>query len=65
MENLNELPIILPPNGWTEELAKLAGCCKKTVYNAIRCNSPGKKAEQIRELYRIKFLKTQNHGKTT
>ena len=60
MEKLNELPIILPPKGWTEDLAKLAGCCKKTVYNAIRRNSNGKKADLIRELYRTKFLKTQN-----
>lgn len=59
MENLNELPIILPPNGWTEELAKLAGCCKKTVYNAIRRNSPGVKAELIRKLYITKYLKNQ------
>ena len=59
MENLNELPIILPPNRWTEELATLAGCCKKTVYNAIRRNSPGVKAELIRKLYITKYLKNQ------
>lgn len=57
MENLKEQPIILPPSGWTGDLAKLSGCCKKTVYNAIRRNSQGKKAELIRKIYRIKYLK--------
>ncbi len=48
--------ISLPPNGWKKELVKLSGACEKTVYNAIRCNSKGKKADKIRALFRSRYI---------
>lgn len=29
-----ELPL-LPPKGWKKKVAEAAGCCEKTVYNAL------------------------------
>ena len=52
----NQTSIILPPKGWKKELAKLSKSCKKTVYNAIRCNGKGEKADKIRALYRAKYI---------
>lgn len=48
--------IMLPPTGWKQELARLAGATEKTVYNAIRKNSKGKKADKIRALFRAKYI---------
>lgn len=54
--NTKNNDINLAPYGCIGELAKLSGCCRKTVYNAIRRNGRGEKAEKIRELYRAKYL---------
>ncbi len=48
--------IVLPPTGWKKELAQLANATEKTVYNAIRNNSKGKKADKIRALFRAKYI---------
>lgn len=48
--------IILPPTGWKKELAQLANATEKTVYNAIRKNSKGKKADKIRALFRSRYI---------
>jgi hypothetical protein len=48
--------IFLPPRGWKKELAKLTDSCEKTVYNAIRQNSKGVKADKIRALFRAKYI---------
>ena len=48
--------IILPPTGWKKELAQLADATEKTVYNAIRKNSRGKKADKIRALFRSRYI---------
>ena len=48
--------ISLPPKGWKKELVRLSGACEKTVYNAIRCNSKGDKADKIRALFRAKYI---------
>ncbi|MDR2286537.1 MAG: hypothetical protein LBE04_03545 [Prevotellaceae bacterium] len=42
--------------GWVTELAKLCKCTTVTVSNAIHHNSPGVKAEKVRQMYRIKYL---------
>ena len=42
--------------GGKKELVKLSGACEKTVYNAIRCNSKGKKADKIRALFRSRYI---------
>ena len=52
----NQTNIVLPPYKWKKELAKLSGACEKTVYNAIRKNSPGEKADKIRALFRAKYI---------
>ncbi len=49
-------PIILPPNNWQKELAELSGATTRTVYNAIRKNSRGKKADKIRALFRSRYI---------
>lgn len=48
--------IIIPPIGWKKELAQLANATERTVYNAIRKNSRGKKADKIRALFRAKYI---------
>ena len=54
--NTKKNEINLPHYGCIGELAKLTGCCRKTVYNALRRNSRGDKAEKVRALYRQKYL---------
>lgn len=48
--------IILPPTGWKKELARLTNATERTVYNAIRKNSKGKKADKIRALFRSRYI---------
>jgi SOS response regulatory protein OraA/RecX len=47
--------IALPPRGYQQELARLAGCSDKTVVAALRRNSKGIKAERVRQLFRAKY----------
>ena len=49
----------LAPHGVMTELARLSGCCRKTVYNALRRNSGGVKASRIRELYRARYVENR------
>lgn len=46
-----ELPL-LPPKGWKKKVAKAAGCCEKTVYNALRGNIRGPQANKVFEAYK-------------
>jgi hypothetical protein len=57
---MNGKKIIAPKRGWMAELAKLAGCSKVTVSNAIHHNARGVKAEKVRQLYRAKYLSDKN-----
>jgi hypothetical protein len=45
----------IPKRGWQQELARQAGCTVQTVINALHYNAAGKKAEKVRQLYRIKY----------
>ena len=53
---LKKTQIIIPPHGYIQEICGKLGCDRKTVYNALRKNARGKKAEKVREYYRIKYL---------
>ena len=46
----------VPPMGYVTELAKLCGCTRQTVRNALRKNSPGEVAERVRRMFRVKYL---------
>jgi len=45
----------IPKRGWQKELAKLAGCTPQTLVSALHHNAGGKKAEKVRQLYKIKY----------
>jgi hypothetical protein len=47
--------IKIPKRGWQQELAKMAGCTAQTVINALHHGATGKKAEKVRQLYKIKY----------
>ena len=47
--------ISLPPMGYVQELAKLCGCDRRTVNNALRKNMKGKKADRVRKMFRAKY----------
>jgi hypothetical protein len=47
--------IVLPPTGYVQELARLAGCSMKTVNAALKHGGKGIKAERVRQLYRAKY----------
>lgn len=51
-----ELPL-LPPKGWKKKVAEAAGCCEKTVYNALRGNLKGPQANKVLEVYKQLFGK--------
>ena len=51
-----ELPL-LPPKGWKKKVAEAAGCCEKTVYNALRGNIKGPQANKVLEVYKQLFGK--------
>jgi hypothetical protein len=40
-----------PPFGFIAELAKLCGCCDRTVREALYDNRPGEKSERVRRMY--------------
>jgi hypothetical protein len=48
--------VTAPPVGWVNELAKLCQCSRATVWNAIRRNAKGDKAEMVRKMYRTKYV---------
>jgi hypothetical protein len=47
--------IVLPPTGYVQELARLAGCSMRTVNAALKHGGRGIKAERVRQLYRAKY----------
>lgn len=49
-------PIFLPPHGCVTEIAKLTGYSRTTVQMALRHNTPGIKAEKVRQIFRSKYL---------
>ncbi len=51
-----ELPL-LPPKGWKKKVAEAAGCCEKTVYNAMRGDLEGPQANKVLEVYKKLFGK--------
>jgi hypothetical protein len=51
-EKRNVLP---PPSGYVNALAKLCGCNRSTVFNALKRNAKGQKAEMVRRMYRTKY----------
>ncbi|GHT16599.1 hypothetical protein AGMMS4956_19340 [Bacteroidia bacterium] len=51
----NSIKIIIPPRGYQNELAKLAGCTRQTVIMALRHNGRGVIAERVRQLYMAKY----------
>lgn len=51
-----ELPL-LPPKGWKKKVAEAAGCCEKTVYNALRRKLKGPQANKVLEVYKQLFGK--------
>ncbi|MFA6334115.1 MAG: ATP-binding protein [Bacteroidales bacterium] len=44
-----------PPHGYINEIAKILGCHRVTVSNAIKKNTKGILAEQARQIYKIKY----------
>ena len=55
MENQNNSRIVVPPMGYVNDLAKLCGCTRETVRQALRYNRPGEKADKVRRMYRAKY----------
>jgi hypothetical protein len=47
--------IRLPKHGFIKELAKLAGCDRRTVHRALYNNARGPKSERVRILFRDKY----------
>ena len=54
--NINPDGIFLLPNGYINDLAKLCGCSRETVRNALRKNQRGEKADLVRRIYRAKYM---------
>jgi hypothetical protein len=52
---MKDKKITIPPRGYQQELARLAGCSDKTVTAALRHGSKGVKAEKVRQLFRAKY----------
>ena len=50
-----ENSVFVPPTGYINELAKLCGCTRQTVNNALRKNARGEKADLIRRMFRAKY----------
>lgn len=48
--------IIAPKPGWQTEIAKMVGCSRETVRQAIHYGARGVKAEKARQIYRAKYL---------
>ena len=52
--------VFVPPAGYVTELAKLCGCTRATVNNALRKNMRGEKAEIVRRVFRTKYAEYLN-----
>ena len=48
----NQLTPLIPPRGWKQDVAKLAGVSEKTVYNTLSGKIRGPKSRQVIEAYR-------------
>lgn len=57
-DNTNSNPV-LPRHGYINELAELCNCNRKTVTRALFQGQGGKKAEMVRQLYRLKYGDTE------
>lgn len=57
MDNMVKQRILPPPTGYIQELARLCGCGRVTVYMALKRNAKGPKAEMVRKMYRTKYGK--------
>jgi hypothetical protein len=55
MENMEKISKMPPPHGWVGTLAKLAGCSRPTVLNAIRKNRQTEVCKRVRRLYEMKY----------
>jgi hypothetical protein len=53
---MEERKLNLPKPGYVNELAKLCGCSRQTVWNALRTGAKGEKADMVRKMYRTKYL---------
>ncbi|MDR2816157.1 MAG: helix-turn-helix domain-containing protein [Proteiniphilum sp.] len=51
-----EIKIDVLPVGYVSELARLCGCSRATVWNALRGRVKGKKSDMVRKMYRTKYL---------
>ena len=47
--------VVPPPHGYVNEIAKILGCHRVTVSNALKKNAKGILAEQARQLYKVKY----------
>jgi hypothetical protein len=47
--------IVVLKQGWQQELARLCNCTTVTVNNAIHHNARGKKADKVRQMFKIKY----------
>jgi DeoR/GlpR family transcriptional regulator of sugar metabolism len=54
MNETKELKV--PDHGYVNELAKLCGCSRQTVRNALRTGMKGEKSDMVRKMYRTKYL---------
>jgi hypothetical protein len=52
----SERVILPPPAGYVNELARLCGCSRATVFNALRRGQAGEKADMVRKMYRTKYV---------
>ena len=55
-ENKSKVVIAPPPAGYVGELARLCGCSRATVFNALRKGQRGEKSEMVRKMYRTKYV---------
>lgn len=47
---------LAPPRGYINEIAKLAGCDRRTVSAALHHNASGMKADKVRAIYKAKYM---------
>jgi hypothetical protein len=52
---MEKLKVKVLKQGWQTELARLCKCSRITVNNAIHHNAPGRKAEHVRQMFKIKY----------
>jgi len=53
----NKSRVAPPPHGYINEIAKILGCHRVTVSNALMKNTKGTLAERVRQMYKMKFGK--------